>query len=451
MSCLRLVLLFCCCVQAARAAAPTTEFSLENGMKVIVREDHRASVVVFQVWYRVGSSFEQDGQTGLSHALEHMMFKRTRNLGSGEFSRRIAERGGSDNAFTTADYTVYYHQWAASNLAESFRLEAERMRNLELDANEFENERNVILEERRMRIEDEPLALAAEAFQAAAWQTSPYRQPIIGWEADIRQLQLADLRAWYQRWYSPSNAILVVVGDVDPAAVRTLAQTHFGPLAASPVAPPASRPEVPQRGEKRIALHNPRVTVPTVMIGYKVPVLPGVGKPGPDGTPPVPAQDIYALDVLSSILDAGSSARFSSRLVRGRELAVGAGASYPGLSRLEDLFILDGTPREGVSLAQLEAALLEELEVLKQAPPDARELERVKTQMRAARVYERDSMSTQAMLLGAPEALGLSWQVADSYQQGLDAVTPEAVQQVARKYFDKGRRTVAWLMPAGQR
>ena len=450
MSRLTVLLALCCCLHGVPTVAATTESTLANGLKVLVREDHRANVVVFQVWYRVGASFEQDGQTGLSHALEHMMFKRTRNLGSGEFSRLIAERGGRDNAFTTADYTVYYHQWAASNLAESMRLEAERMRNLELDPSEFENERKVILEERRMRIEDEPLALASEAFQAAAWQTSPYRQPVIGWAADIRQLQLADLRAWYQRWYSPANAVLVVVGDVDPAAVLALAKTHFGPLPANPVARPPSRPEVEQRGEKRLTLRNPQVTVPSLMIGFKVPVLTGVEKPGFDGKP-VPAADIYALDVLSSVLDAGASARFASRLVRGKEIVVSANASYPGLSRLDDLFIVDATPREGVTLAALEAALREELEALKQTPPTADELQRVKTQVRAARVYERDSMATQAMLLGAPEALGLSWQVADSYQQGLDAVTPEAVQQAARKYLDPDRSTVAWVLPAGER
>ena len=447
MFCQRVLLVLCCCLPGAVAAAPTTEFTLSNGLKVVVREDHRANVVVVQVWYRVGASFERDGETGLSHALEHMMFKRTHNLGSGEFSRRIAERGGRDNAVTTADYTVYYHQWAASNLEESFRLEAERMRNLELDLTEFENERKVILEERRMRIEDEPLALASETFQATAWQSSPYRQPVIGWAADIAHLGLEDLRRWYQRWYSPANAVLVVVGDVNPASVRALAESHFGPLQAPAVAPPAARPEVPQRGEKRITINNPLVTVPSLMLGYKVPVLTGVGQPGPDAQP-VAEEDIYALDVLSSVLDAGASARLASRLVRGQELAVSANASYPGLSRLEDLFILDATPREGVPLAKLEAALLQELEALKQTPPTATELARVKTQMKAARVFERDAMATQAMLLGAPEALGLSWRVADRYQEGLDGVTPQAVQRVARRYFDKSRRTVAWLLPA---
>ena len=444
------LLILWCWAHAAMAVAATTEFTLANGLKVLVREDHRANVVVVQVWYRVGASAEQDGQTGLSHALEHMMFKRTRNLGSGEFSRLIAQRGGRDNAFTTADYTVYYHQWAAANLAESFRLEAERMRNLELDSTEFENERKVILEERRMRVDDEPLALASEAFQAAAWQTSPYRQPVIGWAADVRQLKLHDLRAWYERWYSPSNALVVVVGDVDPATVRTLAEAHFGPLRGAPVAPPPSRPEVEQRGEKRLTLHHPQVSVPTIMMGFKVPVLTGVDKPGFDGKP-VPAADIYALDVLSSVLDAGASARFATRLVRGKALAVSANASYPGLSRLDELFTLDATPREGVTLTQLEAALREELEAVKKAPPSAAEVQRVKTQMRAAQVYERDSMSTQAMLLGAPEALGLSWRIADTYEDGLDAVTPEAVQQVARKYFDPNRSTVAWILPMAAR
>ena len=434
-------------LHAACAAPPPTEFVLPNGLKVLVREDHRAAVAVVQIWYRAGASFEPDGTTGVSHALEHMMFKRSRHLASGEFSRTIAARGGHDNAFTTADYTVYYHQWPATNLAESFRLEAERMANLVLDPAEFSNEREVILEERRMRIEDNPDSAATETFLATAWQTSPYRQPVIGWQADIAHLELADLRAWYERWYVPNNAIVVVVGDVDPADVRRLAERHFGPLPARPLVPPRPRPEVLQTGEKRVVLRNPHTSVPSLLIGYKVPVIGGERRPAPDGKP-VGERDVPALDVLSSVLDAGAGARFARRLVRGSELAVSASASYPGLSRLDELFLLDATPREGVSLERLEAALEAELAALKAQPPTVAELHRIKTQIRAARVFERDGMAQQAMLLGMPEAIGLSWRVADTYEAALDAVTPEDVQAVAQRYLRKEQATVAWLLPA---
>ncbi|MGE3773480.1 MAG: M16 family metallopeptidase, partial [Gammaproteobacteria bacterium] len=227
------------CISAATpAAARTHEYTLANGLKLVVQEDHRAPVAVVQIWYKVGASYEQDGATGVSHALEHMMFKRTRHLATGEFSRLIAERGGRENAFTSLDYTAYFQQWSKDDVAESFRLEAERMQHLVLDAQEFATEKKVIAEERRLRTDDDPQALAAEVANAVIWQTSPYRQPVIGWAADIESMQLPDLRAWYERWYTPSNATLVVVGDVDPAAVKALAQTHFGAIPARKVEAP---------------------------------------------------------------------------------------------------------------------------------------------------------------------------------------------------------------------
>jgi len=430
------------------AAAATHEFKLENGLKLIVQEDHRAPVAVFQVWYRVGASYEQDGATGLSHALEHMMFKRTKTLATGEFSRLIAAHGGRENAFTTLDYTTYFQQWSADNLEYSFRLEADRMRNLELDAKEFENERKVILEERRMRTDDNPQALAGEATAAAIWQTSPYRQPVIGWAADITNLQLPDLRAWYERWYAPANATVVIVGDVDPATMRQLAERYFGPLPKLEVKPPAPRPEVPQRGEKRLQFKDDKVRVPSLTIAFKAPAMTQVGRAGPDGTK-VEEWEIYALEVLAAVLDGGSSARFSRHLLRGKQLAASASASYSALSRLEDLFSLDGTPREGVSLAQLEAAMREEILEIQRQPPTAEELARVKTQVRAQTIYQQDSLFYQAMTIGALDAVGLPWQLKDRYDAAIAAVTPAQVQAAAKKYLVSERSTVAWLSSAG--
>ena len=445
-----LLLLGLMLIQASEAAPRTHEFKLDNGLKLVVQEDHRAPVVVVQIWYRVGASYEQDGATGLSHALEHMMFKRTRNLKTGEFSRTVAAHGGRENAFTTRDYTAYFQQWSADNVELSFQLEAERMRNLLLDEKEFANERRVILEERRMRTEDNPQALAAEATTAATWQTSPYRQPVIGWAADIKSLRLSDLKAWYQRWYAPANATLVVVGDVQPASVLALAKQHFGPLSADPVTPPALRPEVMQSGEKRLQLKDPRVRVPSLSIAVKTPGRTQIGKTGPAGTK-VEAWEIYALEVLTGVLDGGNSARFSRNLLRGQQVANAASAGYSPLSRFGDLLSLDASPRDGISLATLEQALRAEITRLQQEPPQAEELSRVKTRVRAEQIYQQDSMFYQAMIIGMLDTVGLPWQLKDSYDAGIMAVTPAQVQAVAQKYLVADRSTVATLEAGGAR
>ena len=434
------------CSLTAEAAGRTTEYLLSNGLKLVVQEDHRAPVAVVQVWYKVGGSYEQDGATGTSHALEHLMFKRTTTLGSGEFSKIVAARGGQENAFTSADYTAYFQQWSAENVGLSFKLEADRMQHLVLDAEEFNNERKVIREERRMRTDDDPQALAAEALTATIWQTSPYRQPVIGWAADIENMQLPDLRRWYERWYTPNNATVVVVGDVDPRAVLALAKQHFGPLPSRPIVPLMPRPEVPQHGEKRLTLYDEKVREPLLMLAFKAPVMSMVGAAGVDGKP-IEAWEIYALDVLAGVLDGGASARFSSKLVRGQELAVAASASYSAAARLEDLFSIDAMPRAGTTLKQLERAIDVELALLKASPPLAEELERVKNQVRAGTVYQQDSMFYQAMIIGTLESVGLSWKLKDQYDAGILAVTPAQVQAVARKYLVRQRASVAWLMP----
>ncbi len=432
---------------AVAATSRTHEFVLDNGLKLVVQEDHRAPVAVIQIWYKVGASYEQDGITGVSHALEHMMFKRTRKLATGEFSRVVADRGGRENAFTSLDYTAYFQQWSKDDVELSFELEAERMQNLLLDEREFTTEMKVILEERRLRTDDDPQAHAAEVAQAVAWQTSPYRQPVIGWAADIESMRLEDLRAWYQRWYTPSNATLVVVGDVDPAAVRALAERHFGTLPKRAIEPPKARPEVRQSGEKRVVVHNDKVQLPHLMLAFKTPTMTQVGQAGPDGKP-VEAWEIYALDVLAAILDGGDSARFSTRLVRGKELASQVSTYYQSMSRLQDLFSIDATPRDGRTLEVLEAAVIAELEALKTNPPTADELARVKTQVVADTVFQQDSMFYQAMLIGTLESVGLSWRLKDRYDAGIHAVTAEQVQAVARRYLVRERATVATLLPA---
>lgn len=428
----------------ALAAAPaTTEFSFDNGLRLIVQEDHRAPVAVVQVWYRVGGADELDGATGVSHALEHMMFKRTRHLGTGEFSRRIAARGGRENAFTTTDYTTYFQQWAATEVGQSFELEAERMQNLELDPAEFANELKVIREERRLRTEDDAQAQAMETVLAYTWQTSPYRQPVIGWAADIEQLQLAELKTWYERFYTPNNALVVVVGDVEPAAVRDLAERHFGVIPARPTPARKNRPELAQSGPKRLTIRNPELRLPRVILNYKVPGLTQIGS----GSPALEAWEIYALEVLAATLDGGSSARFARELVRGQELALGAGATYSSTSRLPDLFTFDAVPREGVTLERLEAGLRAQLDALKETPPTDAELARIKTAVVADNVFQQDSLFSQAMVIGSLAINGLDWRLKDRYVANIQAVTAAQVQAVARKYFTDTCATIAYLLP----
>jgi zinc protease len=417
---------------------PVQSFMLGNGMKILVKEDHRSPIVVSQVWYKVGGSYEYDGITGVSHAVEHMMFKGTRNLAPGKFSEIIAANGGRENAFTGKDYTAYFQTIASDRLELCMRLEADRMRNLILDESEFKKEIEVIKEERRMRTDDNPTALTYEQFNAAAFINSSYRQPIIGWMQDLDSMTIDDLSYWYRTWYAPNNATLVVSGDVDPLQVYRLAQTHFGPLQPSSIRPAKPRTEVGQKGERRIHVKAP-AKLPYLMMGFKVPSL----------VTATESWEAYALEVLAGVLDGGNSSRFSSRLVRGSEVAVQAGAGYDLYARQATLFLLDGAPNTGrqVSMKQLEQALLNEIEKIKQRAPSEVELKRVKAQVMASAVYEQDSTFYQAMQLGILETVGLGWEKKAEYLEQIQAVTAEQVQQVARKYLHRDQLTLALLDP----
>jgi zinc protease len=416
--------------------ASVVEHQLENGMKVIVKQDKRAPIVVSQVWYKVGSSYEHDGITGISHLLEHMMFKGTQAHPQGEFSRIIAANGGDLNAFTTTDFTVYYQTMASDRLEVSFELEADRMRNLLLSEAEFIKEAAVVMEERRMSTEDRPQSLTYELFRSGAYQTSPYRHPIIGWMADINNLRVEDLRGWYRKWYAPNNATLVVVGDVDPDEVIALAERHFGPLEAEiiPVVRPTTEPE--QHGVKRLTLKTP-ASQPYLMMGYKTPVLRDADL----------AWEPYALEMLAYILDAGSSARLASHLIRGSELAVSVEASYDAFYRLPGMLTFDAVPRAGVDIEQIETAIRKEIDQLKTDLVTPNELQRVRNQIVAAKVFQRDSVFNQATMIGRLDAVGLDWRLADKYVDHLKAVTPEQIREVARKYLVEDSLTVAVLDP----
>ena len=429
---------------SALAAEPqaTHEFRLDNGLKVIVREDHRAPVVVSQVWYKVGSSYETPGKTGLSHALEHMMFKGSNKVGPGEASLILRDLGAQENAFTSDDYTAYYQVLARDRLGVAFELEADRMASLRLPPEEFKREIEVIKEERRLRTDDQPMSKAYELFSAMAFPSSGYHTPTIGWMVDLERMSVGELRAWYEEWYAPNNATLVVVGDVTPDEVKALAQRYFGPVPKREI-PVAKVPlELATPGERLLKIHV-QTQLPSLMLGFNVPSV-------ATAKDPITAN---ALRLISALLDGGYSARMPTQLERGEELVSGASSSYNAFTRGDSLFMLSAMPnsQKKVSMAQAEAGLWRLLDDLKKTPPSAEELERVRAQVIAGLVYERDSITSQATTIGQLETVGLSWQLMDGELAELSAVTPSDIQQAAQTYFTRDRLSVAHILPEDTR
>ena len=427
---------------AGAATEDTHEFVLDNGLKLLVKEDHRAPVVVSQLWYKVGSSYEHDGYTGVSHALEHMMFKGTAAHPAGEFSRIISANGGDENAFTSADYTVYFQTLEKSRLPISFELEADRMQNLSLEESEFKKEIEVVKEERRWRTDDDPQSFTHEVVMATAFQTSPYRQPVIGWMKDLDSMTVEELRSWYTQWYSPGNATLVVVGDVNPDEVLALAKQYFEPVPRRDITHVDIREEVAQHGIKRVTVKRP-AELPYLIMAYKTPTL----KTAIDNPDKVPEWETYALEVLAGILDGGSSARFTSNLIRGKEVAASIDLDYRLVSRLDSVLTISGVPASGHTIDDLEQAVRAEIEAVQSAPVTEEELDRVKAQVIADDIYQHDSIFYQGMILGMFESVGLSWRLADDYVDKVKAVTADQVQQVAKKFLIDDDLTVGVLDP----
>jgi len=418
------------------AAAQATEFTLKNGMKIIVKEDHRAPTAVQMVWYKVGSIDETNGTTGIAHALEHMMFKGTRKHKVGEFSRLVAELGGRENAFTNRDYTAYFQQVEHGRLEAVMALEADRMRNLQFDQNEFAKEIRVVMEERRWRTDDQPQGLMNEALHAAAFVAHPYHHPVVGWMDDLQHMTIRDIEDWYHRWYAPNNATLVVSGDVSAPKVAALAEKYFGPIPSRIIVRGKPQNEPEQNGLRRVTVKAPAEN-PYVILAFKVPTLREVEKD----------QDVYALDVLSAVLDGYDNARLNDKLVRTDKVANSVGAGYDDITRGPTLFTLEGSPAAGTTTAQLETLLRAEVERIARDGVSEPELQRVKTQLIASQVYKRDSIFGQAMEIGVMEMSGLSHKNIDRIVERLKSVTPQQVQAVAQKYFSDDKLTVATLEP----
>ena len=407
------------------------ETVLSNGLKVILLENHKVPLITFQVWYRVGSRNEEWGRTGLSHVLEHMMFKGTGKTGPLEFSRIVQENGGNDNAFTSRDYTAYFENLSSDRIQVSIDLESDRMQNLNLREDDFRTERMVGMEERRLRTEDNPAAVLQEQLEATAFQTQPYHWPIIGWMSDLERLTLEDLKKHYRFYYNPVNAFIVVVGDFRKDDLLPRIEKAFGsyPKGETPLQEKSIDP--PQIGERRIFVKK-EAQLPSIVMGYKVPNL--------------REPDSYVLEVIATLLSGGKSSRLYQGLVRDRRLVFDVDADHSLLSKDSSLFYLAADPLPGKDVAEIEKALDEEVERLQKTPVDDRELEKTKNQMESAFVYRQDSLFSQAMILAQYE-IALSWSAADDYLPSIRKVTPEDIQRVAKRYLVKDNRTVGILVP----
>ncbi len=433
---------FCVCLAGAMAlhlsvpagaalADYVSETTLPNGLKVILLENHKAPLVTFQVWYRVGSRNEQSGKTGLSHMLEHMMFKGTQKVGPEEFSRIIAENGGDDNAFTSTDFTAYFENIGADRVNIPIELEADRMGNLVLREEDFKTERPVVMEERRMRTEDNPKAVLTEQMAAAAFVIQPYHWPVIGWMQDIEHYTLDDLKQHYKTYYVPVNAFVVVAGDFKKETLLPLIEKAFGPTPAGVAPSRREDKEEPQLGERRIAVRK-EAQLASVVKAYHAPNL-----KAPDG---------YVLEVIAAVLSAGESSRLDRRLVREKQLALSVSADNELVSKDPNLFSVSAEVLPGKTASEVEKALSAQIELLQKQPVGVRELEKAKNQLEAGFTFAQDSIFAQAMMLATYE-IASSWRDADKYVPAVRAVSASDVMRVARKYLAPSNCVTARLVP----
>jgi zinc protease len=421
---------------ATSAPAPQVqEVVLENGLKVLLLENHKSPLVTFQVWYRVGSRNEITGKSGLSHFLEHMLFKGTNKIAPEEYSRIIAKNGGRSNAFTSSDMTVYFATMSRDKIGVEIEMEADRMTNALLNGTFFDAEKKVIMEERRLRTEDNPSAALGEVTGAASYMAHPYRRPVIGWMSDIENLTREDLRRYYRRYYSPNNAFLVVVGDFSTPDILAKIRTHFGPIPRSSNPPKVTTVEPTQRGERRVVLKK-EAELPYLLAYYHV--------------PNIKHPDSYALDLLSVILSAGRSSRLYQDLVYRKRIARSVSADYDGLAIDPTIFSFSAQIMPDKDPAEVEKAIYANVEKLRSEPVTDKELEKAKNQVEAAFVLGQDSVFGQAMRIGRYEATA-DWRLLNSYLPGIRKVTAADILRVAKKYLDAEGRTVGTLVPTKEK
>ncbi|MCE5334281.1 MAG: insulinase family protein [Desulfobacteraceae bacterium] len=409
-----------------------SEARLPNGLKVIMLENRKAPIVSFQVWYRAGSRNERVGRTGLAHVLEHMMFKGTKRVSGEEFARMLDETGGEDNAFTSHDFAAYFENLASDRIGIAIELEADRMQNLVLKEEDFQTERMVVVEERRMRVDDKPQSFLVEQLEAAAYQSQPYHWPVIGWTGDLARLTIEDVQDFYAEFYNPANAFIVVTGDFEKESLLRELEKTFGKIPARKTSPQPYIEDPPQSGERRIVVERP-AQVGTIAAAYHVPNLRD--------------RDSYVLEVIDSILSGGKSSRIYDRLVRG-QIALEASTDYSLTSRDPGLFYLAASFLPGKDMDEIEKALYDELEKLKTTPVEAKELEKAKNQLESAFLLNQDSLFSLGLQLADYE-IAHGWKAIADYLPSIQSVTPEEIQRVASKYFTPANRTVGRLIPAG--
>ena len=407
------------------------EHRFENGLKVLIIENHKSPVATFQVWYRTGSRDEPAGKSGLSHLLEHMMFKGTPRYGPSVFSKNIQKNGGTDNAYTTQDYTVYFEISSSDRIMLAFDLEADRMQNLTLDPKEVLSERSVVMEERRLRYEDDPQNSLFEEVVAAAYKVHSYQRPVIGWMSDLESIERDDLYKYYKVNYSPNNAVIVIVGDVKTDQIIEHVNKSFGHIQSGPPRKSTASSEPDQKGERRILLRR-EAEMPYLLIAYH--------------TPAFPHEDSYSLAVLSLILSGGKSSRLYKSLVYEKKIALNVDTEYDGFNKDPYLFFLDATVFPEKNINDVEDALCTEIEKIKNRPPSEQEVQKARNQIEASFIMEQDSIYLEAMKYGMFEILG-DWRLIDRYLEGIRKVTPEDVTTVAKKYLRKDNRTVGILIP----
>ncbi|MBZ9959919.1 MULTISPECIES: pitrilysin family protein [unclassified Mesorhizobium] len=417
-----------------------TDFLLDNGMEVVVIPDHRSPIVTHMVWYKVGSADEPPGKSGIAHFFEHLMFKATANHAAGEFDRAVSDIGGSNNAFTSYDYTAFHETVAPSALELMMSFEADRMRNLILTDDVIKTERDVILEERRSRIDNSPEAVLEEELDATLWQNQPYRIPVIGWMQEMEQLNRTDAIAFYNKYYQPNNAVLIVAGDVEPDTVKALAEKTYGKIARGPDLPPRVRPVEPEQNTRRtVTLSDARVSVPNFSTQWVVPSY-HTAKPG----------EAEALDLLAEILGGGNRSRLYQALVVRQGIASNAGAYFQGTMLDDTNFTVYGTPRGDARLVDVEAAVDAEVVRIAREGVTVKELDKAKDRYVRSMVFARDKQDSMANIYGAELATGGNVQDIEQWPERIRNITPGEIKAVAARYLVLARSTTGYLLPQQQ-
>ena len=423
--------------QTTVTSPPPASFTLQNGLQVLVIPDHRTPVVTEMIWYKVGSSDETPGKSGLAHFLEHLMFKGTEKHPAGEFSQTVLRVGGDENAFTTSDYTAFYQRVPKEKLSTMMEFEADRMTGLVLKDENVLPERDVVLEEYNMRVANNPDARLNEQIMAELYLNNPYGRPVIGWHHEIEKLDREDALAFYHRFYAPNNAILIIAGDVEAADVRPLVERNFGSIPAQPAIPARrTRPQEPQPAAPRsVTLSDPHVEQPIMRRAYLVP-----------SSTTAAAGESEALDVLAQLMGGGSNSYLYRALVVDRPLAVAASASYSSTALDPTQFSISAAPKDGVEFAQLEQAIDGVIADIARNPIPAEDMERVKTQLIAEAIYAQDSQATLARWYGTALSTGLSIEDVRSWPDRIRAVTSDQVRAAAQKWLDKKRSATGYLI-----